>query len=144
MIQIESNIKSILIVGLPATGKTTFAAKLSEAYPRFKLFHTDDYIKYGFKESVYKLQEDTPAYEQLIIEGVQAYRLLKNGYQCDLIIHCICNKATRLRRRPNIDLQFDKLLINWWKDFLRLGSDTPVIEIDTEESRPFADDYLNQ
>ena len=38
--------KHIIIIGSPASGKTTLSLKLLEK--GFKIIHTDDYMQYGF------------------------------------------------------------------------------------------------
>ncbi len=94
--------KNVLIIGFPASGKTTLAELLdSESHT---LIHSDDYIQFGFKESLYELLKDLKKIEgNTIIEGVMGYRLLRKGveldsYYPDLIIHMKVNEDT-IRRR---------------------------------------------
>lgn len=53
--------------------------KLKEIYPDHTLLHTDDYMEYGYKESVYKLIEDLESYryENVIVEGIMGARLMR-------------------------------------------------------------------
>ena len=69
----------LIIAGHPATGKTTLSEKLKAVYPDHTLLHTDDYMEYGYKESVYKLIEDLESYEfqNIIVEGIMGARLMR-------------------------------------------------------------------
>ena len=69
----------LIIAGHPATGKTTLSEKLKALYPDHTLLHTDDYMEYGYKESVYKLIEDLESYEfqNIIVEGIMGARLMR-------------------------------------------------------------------
>ena len=51
----------LIIAGHPATGKTTLTKKLAELYPDHTIFHTDDYMQCGYKESIYMLIDDIQA-----------------------------------------------------------------------------------
>lgn len=82
--------KNILIIGCPASGKT-FLSDLFKS-SEHQVFHTDDYIKHGFYESMYKCLSDVIECEKLtIVEGVQGYRMLRKGielnnYYPDIVI----------------------------------------------------------
>ena len=90
---IKMNIKNknVLIIGSPASGKTTFANELSKNNPH-KVFHADDYMEHGYKQALYVMMEDIKACQSCtIIEGIQGYRLLRKGvelnvYYPDLVI----------------------------------------------------------
>ena len=73
--------KHIIIIGSPASGKTTLSLKLLEK--GFKIIHTDDYMQYGFKDSLYKLLEDIQKLnlKNIVIEGILGYRLLRKGIE---------------------------------------------------------------
>lgn len=132
--------KIIVVVGLPASGKSTVTDGLMAKYKTRspKLYRTDDYIKYEFKESLYvmlrDLKRDLSPFK--IIEGVQGYRLLRKGLQLksfnpDLVIVCIADKATRQARFIARDAKatgtgkkrhggFDGMLNKIWGDYMML------------------------
>ena len=93
--------KSVLIIGPPASGKTTLAANIME--PGVLVFHTDDYMAFGYKEALYVLLDDLkklPA-RPIIIEGVQGYRLLRKGlelgcYYPDVVIELQISKTRQI------------------------------------------------
>lgn len=75
---------NVLIIGKPAAGKTWLAAKLAHDNPGHMVVHTDDYMKFGYKESLYKLLMDMARFNKpTIIEGVLGYRLLRKGVELD-------------------------------------------------------------
>ena len=79
--------KNIVIIGCPASGKTTIAKELAKRTGQ-KVFHTDDYMQHGYKESLYVLLADLMEVNEAeppIIEGVQAYRLLRKGVELDCL-----------------------------------------------------------
>jgi uridine kinase len=55
---INENENTIVIIGAPASGKTTLANQLKEQYPDYSVYHSDDYIKYGYAESLYVMMDD--------------------------------------------------------------------------------------
>lgn len=127
--------KIIVVVGFPATGKTFLADNLvkdlSAKVSPIKYYHTDDYIKYGFEESLYvllkDLQRDKEAYK--IIEGVQGYRLLRKGIELNnfypsLVIVCEASSKVRLQRYhargKKLNWGFDGVLHKIWLDYLAM------------------------
>ena len=73
--------KNVLIIGCPASGKTYLLNKFNTAN---KKIHTDDYISYGYENSMYKILDYLKATEEkTIVEGIQGYRLLRKGVQLD-------------------------------------------------------------
>lgn len=76
---------NVLIIGCPASGKTYLANKLKQQNVNtHKFFHTDDYMHYGYKDSLYVLLDDmrrVSSNTNTIIEGVQGYRLLRKGVE---------------------------------------------------------------
>lgn len=83
--------KSILIIGSPASGKTFLSDKMESM--GFKVIHTDDYIQYGYVNSLYNLLKDIDEADlkNTVIEGVLGYRLLRKGtdlgtYRPDFVI----------------------------------------------------------
>jgi len=126
--------KIIVIVGLPASGKSFLANEVLEQYEKrnYKMFRTDDYIKYGFEESLYKLMDDLrrDLSPRKIIEGVQGYRLLRKGLQLgtfnpDVVIVVAASseqRHERFKKRPDKKLNrgFDATLEKIWADYLEL------------------------
>lgn len=113
--------KIAVIIGLAASGKTTLSEYLHERFPDHSLFHTDDYMSFGYEESLYRLMSDLQADQNplKIIEGVQGYRLLRKllqidqAWNVDLIIVTVCDEEERMRRylsRPENAGKADKLL----------------------------------
>ena len=77
--------KNIVIVGCPASGKTTLAKELAKRTGQ-KVFHTDDYMQHGYKQSLYVLIADLMEQGRaVIVEGVQGYRLLRKGVETQSI-----------------------------------------------------------
>ncbi len=77
---LDINGQNVLIIGFPASGKTTLAELLNSE--NHTLIHSDDYIQFGFKESLYELLKDLEKIEgNTIIEGVMGYRLLRKGVE---------------------------------------------------------------
>ena len=77
--------KNIVIIGCPASGKTTLAKELAKRTGQ-KVFHTDDYMQHGYKESLYVLMADLMEQDRaVIVEGVQGYRLLRKGVEMGCI-----------------------------------------------------------
>jgi len=82
-----------VIIGHPDTGKTYLTDELAAQYPDHKVYHTDDYQKHGWDQSLYVMMRDieTDGAKKIIVEGVQGYRLLRKWAQegkpgADLII----------------------------------------------------------
>jgi energy-coupling factor transporter ATP-binding protein EcfA2 len=71
----------VVIIGQPASGKTHLANLLKGETQ--KLYHTDDYIKFGYEQSIYALLDDLNKEnkQDRIIEGVGCYRLLRKGVE---------------------------------------------------------------
>lgn len=75
--------KAIVIIGSPASGKTTLSKALAAKFGQ-RVIHTDDYIEHGYKEALYAMLPDILESEQpLIVEGMQAYRLLRKGVELE-------------------------------------------------------------
>ncbi len=90
--------KNILIIGHPASGKTSLALLLKQE--NHTVFHSDDYQKHGFKESLYELMKDLERTEGgVIVEGILGYRLLRKGletgkYFPDVVIEIVVDAQT--------------------------------------------------
>ena len=76
----------LIIAWHPATGKTTLANKVREQLRDHEIFHTDNYMEYGYKESLYKLIEDLTSRlwdfiddeePAIIVEWVMGARLMR-------------------------------------------------------------------
>lgn len=69
----------LIIAWHPATGKTTLGIKLKQLYPDHLLIHTDAYMEYGYKESLYMLIKDLEGYsfKNIIVEGIMGARLMR-------------------------------------------------------------------
>lgn len=111
----QINGRNILIIGCPASGKTYLANYLKEAHGKtHKFFHTDDYMAYGYKESLYVLMDDLKKTNQpTIIEGVQGYRLLRKGvelnsYYPDIVVELKTSEA-RMLKTYNTERQGKKI-----------------------------------
>lgn len=99
----KTGAQKIVIIGLPASGKTWLANKLATKLS-LPVYHSDDYLKHGFEDSMYIMQQDIENNnpEAHIVEGIAAYRLLRKAaqgvfdYNPDLII--MVNRAEDVRR----------------------------------------------
>jgi hypothetical protein len=71
----------VVIIGQPASGKS-YLSELLKGEMQI-LFHTDDYIKHGYEQSIYVLLEDLKKNNDKprLVEGVGGYRLLRKGLQ---------------------------------------------------------------
>lgn len=123
----------VAIVGLPGVGKTTWLNKNAKKYAGCKIFRADDYLRFGFEESMYKLREDVRRCiaTNVLVEGVQVFRLLRKGLQendmrFDEVILLVAKtdeiRKERYKKRegkyPNPG--FDKMLFKVWNDYLQL------------------------
>ena len=99
----KTGAKKIVIIGLPASGKTWLANKLATKLS-LPVYHSDDYLHHGFEDSMYIMRQDIAKDnpEAHIVEGIAAYRLLRKAaqgvfdYNPDLII--MVNRAEDVRR----------------------------------------------
>jgi len=129
---------NVVIVGLPGVGKTTFLNKARERgeYKGYSEYHTDDFIEYGFEQSLYRMidkmiMDKNP---NKVIEGVQGFRFLRKVMEVKAqpiielrpfkVIMLVCDPEIRLQRykqrnggkSPN--RAFDALLKKVWDDYL--------------------------
>lgn len=135
---------NVVIIGYAATGKTTFSNTL-----KFKgsMYHTDDYIPYGFEQALYVLMDDLKKDKAplKVIEGILGYRLLRKGLQlqnfyADLVIVCEATKEVRYDRikARNKDVQatfnLDNVCRKIWNDYEALWSSYKQTRIITIKS----------
>lgn len=139
-LSIRETDKSIVVVGLPASGKSFLATHgilpqlLTKGVRDIKIFRTDDYIKHGFEKSLYILMDDfqerranVVKKEHAIIEGVQGYRLLRKGLELgtfspDLVITCEATTPIRKQRifereGKKLNEGFDSALMKIWTNY---------------------------
>lgn len=81
---------NIMIIGYACTGKSTIA-KLISSKTNHELIQTDDYINHWSR-----LIESLLGRKNIIIEGTDGFRLLRFGYEPDLIIHCTAEYNWRI------------------------------------------------
>jgi predicted AAA+ superfamily ATPase len=125
------NSKIVVIIGLPASGKSYVAELLHEnLLPNHSLYHTDDYIDYGYEQSLYALIKDMEydTNELKIIEGVQGYRFLRKAletgkFKVDTVITVSADPVIRTHRylargKGNLPASFEKNLTTIWQDYL--------------------------
>jgi uridine kinase len=81
----------IVVIGLPAAGKSTVALELAELLPAHDLYSTDDYIDFGYEQSLYALMKDMSynTNPRKIVEGVQGYRFLRKTLERDIVVDAI-------------------------------------------------------
>lgn len=121
--------KKVLIIGFPASGKTTLSELLKLKSEEHEVMHSDDYMKFGFVESLYELMKDLEKTEKpTIVEGVIGYRLLRKGveldsYYPDIVIELNVNEETIKRRYLERDPQKIKGALSMCKSSLKILSD---------------------
>lgn len=89
LLSLDLSGKNIVIIGSPASGKTTLARLIADRIGMFepwKIIHTDNYMqperKDDYKIALYDMIADLKKiHVPLIIEGVQGYRLLRKGVE---------------------------------------------------------------
>lgn len=143
--------KRIIIYGHAKSGKILIAKELSRLL-NFKLIVSDDYMHLGFKDAMYHIKEIAMlSNEPLIIEGVQASRLLRKGVELndffsDLIIHTEINipslmlsyqrdgEAHKINNVINFNEKvIDKIFYEWYEIQLKYYSNKlpEIIKINT-------------
>jgi deoxyadenosine/deoxycytidine kinase len=127
---------NVVIIGKPATGKTTFSEVLQDRFDTYSMYHTDDYIEHGYEQSLYALMSDIGNDDnpKKIIEGVQGYRLLRKWAQIggptpDIVVDVRAPWGDRLMRYSergnNVSVDkiqsFDRNLEKVFHDFMQIA-----------------------
>lgn len=136
--------KFVVIIGGPATGKSTLAS--IAVGPAFTLFKSDDYMAHGFEPALYVMMKDiSKTKTRVVVEGVQGYRLLRKLAELrkpgpDLIIECVAPRDVRFFRLQargvaNISksLGMDGTLNSIYSDYKHIAKQIPTTLVyDTE------------
>ena len=119
VLEMDFSGKVVVVIGRPASGKTTVSELLAEKNPLLKLWHTDDYIPYGGVEGLYQMMTELEAdgyNNPAIIEGVGGYRLLRKGVELgifspDVVIELVVTDAQveRVYKSERIFGKLDKM-----------------------------------
>lgn len=123
----------IVVVGLPATGKTFITQQMFMNGQYLNYIATDNYMRYPFDEALYVMIKDLKRElvrgHRVCVEGVQGFRLLRKIWQQnwkdkpDLVIFC---QATQDKRRERLNargsdyrmtFRMDAMLMKIWKDY---------------------------
>jgi hypothetical protein len=85
--------KNILIIGWPASGKTSMSEILSKKLIDHTVIHTDDFLNVDSQSIISKIKGRT------ITEGICGYRILRRGaiagtYSPDVVIEMIIDDKT--------------------------------------------------
>jgi dephospho-CoA kinase len=118
----------IVIIGLPAAGKSTVALEVANLLPGHDLYSTDDYIDFGYEQSLYALLKDMAynANPKKIVEGVQGYRFLRKTLERDIVVDCIIEVQTSpqvraqrylARGKKQLSSSFERNLATVLKDY---------------------------
>lgn len=133
---------NVMVIGLPASGKTYFAGWLALNNPAHKLYRTDDYLQWPMdgQAAMYaamgEVMETIEAGQNTIVEGVAGYRMLRKGaqletYYPDIVFEIIAPQEQRERvyqqeRKdksfPNVE-RFDKALATVLNDYKKIVGD---------------------
>jgi len=111
---------NVMVIGLPASGKTYFAGLLSFHNPMHTLFRCDDYLNgSNGQESMYAILDEVwdqiKAGNPTIVEGVAGYRMLRKGVQMeayfpDIVFEIVA--PTEQRERVYKQERKDKIFSN--------------------------------
>lgn len=132
---------NVMVIGLPASGKTYFVGWLALNNPAHKLYHTDDYLQgFGGENAMYAALFDVTGSiligQKTIVEGVAGYRMLRKGaqletYYPDIVFEIIAPQEQRERvyqnersdkSFPNVE-RFDKALTTVLGDYKKTIGD---------------------
>lgn len=128
---IRKSDKFIVIIGMPATGKTFLAdAIILDKMGIYSVYKTDDYQDHGFDKSLYVMMSelDNDANSMKLVEGIQGARLLRKNqelrkYKIDLVIVCTATPEKREARYKErggkgVPYALDKTLMKIYGDYL--------------------------
>lgn len=120
----------IVIVGLSATGKSTFAETIAAAMPDHKVIHTDDYLQFPYERQPHSILHDLYNEDKVIVEGILGYRLLKLGvwedcFYPDAVVHCVATTQTRAerykqQREQGFNTTMDAINLGHWRDYIAM------------------------
>lgn len=132
---------NVMVIGLPASGKTFFAGWLSLNNPMHTLFRCDDYLNgSNSQESMYAILDEVcdqvKTGNPTIVEGVAGYRMLRKGaqlgaYYPDIVFEIVAPQEQRERvykqersERTFTNVQkFDKALQTILDDYKKIVPD---------------------
>jgi adenylate kinase family enzyme len=138
---IKANEYKVVIIGYPASGKSTLTNELEKVYSDYTIYRDIDFTKNGYVDGLYELRNKiaTDAKEKFIVEGVMGYRFLRKGaqlkdFEADLIIHVKCSERKReIRYRKREYSKYKHLkglhsgLDNIWAEFMSIKKYSPRI-----------------
>jgi energy-coupling factor transporter ATP-binding protein EcfA2 len=127
----------IVIIGHPASGKTTLSDAIAKVDPlKRAVWHTDDFMAHGWEGSLYAMIAAINLEAPYIIEGVQGYRLLRKmvefGLELPDVIISVSASDTDINKRykergKTAPKGTGKALDTIWYDFLRICPNTPPV-----------------
>jgi energy-coupling factor transporter ATP-binding protein EcfA2 len=127
----------ILIIGHPASGKSTLCDAIAKVDPlKRPIWHTDHFMAHGWEGSLYAMIAAVNLEAPYIIEGVQGYRLLRKMIEFDLELPDVIVSVTasdhdikkryKERGKP-VPTGTNKALDKIWYEFLRLCPNMPPV-----------------
>jgi len=124
----------IAVIGYSCSGKTTLTHELARLYPEMKVVHTDEYQANGFTAAMYQIMDDVMTMDDVIVEGIHTYRLLRKGVETnklhfDAVIECKTEQEKRILRytserdanKLNSLPAFDKSLDKIYSDYKKMS-----------------------
>ena len=114
----------IVIVGVPMSGKTTLCNMIEEK-KKVSVLHTDDItMSVPWKQAPKKILDEIRKYSMpYVIEGVQAYRLLRNGFIPEVVV-CLLPEYPPLAQHVGLR----KTCMKIWQDVLNMNPSFKIIE----------------
>jgi len=133
--------KVVVVIGLPASGKTTVASALQEEIlTGHSFYQSDDFIDHGYEQSLYAMIRvmDNDPNPLKLVEGVQGFRFLRKNadtkaYKINAVIIVDCSPEERAKRyaargKGNLPSSFDRNLETVFKGYMSkvLASGDPL------------------